>query len=507
MIRKMPTFYRRSSAKTIVMRPLLLVISFLAISLSLLGQQDPACLRTYDLLKTPTLTKPSDLNSGSVVFLSRTYLDALRRGVFATEPSGLKHYEYLRPASRDELRDGLSAEAEDQIIAGDGNVYHEVRTVPGVHFFTPKPNFQGDLHPAWQDPFLQVPAGLNPIDVSHADGIPLQVIEYDPEYLRLQSPEAEWIFFTGYPELSFVFDSEPVRKRLAEKQRLAEALVGQSFQVELKESLRYRPELEADPIQYPSSVHNLEITVEEVLADHEQVLLGYGTPRKYLVLDEASDARLYDLSCLRTRQREVVMEDPAQMNAINQALDAIIDENRPIEVWANNDQLVQDLQNRFRLPQDDQAAVRYFEHAFMHQDDLYRKTYLTAILREDGEAFLQSHYASERGLYHTRIEIEIDGNVWESTRISTLDQRNQRSQVGGYTVEEITFDEPADQAMLPTLAARADQPLRVKYVAGGSFVKEEPLPEAFRMVIRDVYLMSQLIRYRNPERGAVSQED
>ncbi|MDP5169712.1 MAG: hypothetical protein NWR72_05665 [Bacteroidia bacterium] len=483
------------------MRKFILQALFCLITPTIFGQNQQACLRTYDLLKTTTLTSPGDLTPGAVVFLSRSYLESLQSGVFLREPSGLRHFDYLRPGTREEIRDGLSSEAAANGVLGpDGNVYSEVQTPPGWHFFKPKKGFHGDYEPTWRDPALIAPAGVIPVDVRQADGMPLRVLEFQPSFLRLRAGEEEWVFFTGYPDISFVFDSEKVRNKLAEKQRMANALIGQEFLIETNQTLRYLPTLGVAAIAFPPAVRNLELKIEEALVDHKQVLLGFGEPRQYLVLDQSSDARFYDLACLRESVRRALLSDPDQLEESNRKLSELMLNNVPVDTWSRDEYLVNALKSRFRLQKNDLADHRWYEHALLMRDDLYRQTFLTACLREDGACFLQSHFASERGLYHTKIEVVDRREELRSSRIPTLDDRSSRKKIGNWTVETITFTGDIDKQLMAKLVDEPQKPIMVRYIAGGSFFQEVELLPEYREVIRDMYLLSELIRFQVNER-------
>ncbi len=483
------------------MRKLILHLPLCMLFANLVAQNPEACLRTYELLKSPTLTQLEELVPGTIVYLSVPYVEALRAGVFDREVSGIRHYEYLRPGTREELREGLGLQAaEVQVLAADGNVYKEVQAKPGQHFFKPKRGFHGDYQPEWRDPFLHVPAGMDPVDLRNADGQPLRVLEFQPGFLRLRAGSEEWVFFTGYPDLPFVIDTERVRARLSEKQRLANALLGQEYLIELNQTLRFLPGMAEKPQTFGPEIRHLELRVEEVFVDHQKVLLGYGEPRNYLVLDQDSDAKLYELPCLRESYQRALLADPGRLEASNQQLNRVMLAQVPVAEWSQDLALVQALESRFRLQQDDRASFRWYEHLLLLRDDLYRQTFLTARLREDGQCHVQSQYSSKRGLYHTRIQVESGREPLESNRIATLDPRSSRQRIGEWTVEKVSFDDAMDRPLLIALAAQPEQPVRVRYVAGGSFYEEIELSPFYREIIRDVYLMSELIRYRAGDR-------
>ena len=112
------------------------VILFLVLFVPYLSaQSDQKCRRDFDLLKTPISEQANEFFPGSTFFLKKSYLEDLASGAFETKLSGLKHYEYLRPASRKELRQMEVEDSQIEKVFSDGNVYNLTSTSPSFHFF------------------------------------------------------------------------------------------------------------------------------------------------------------------------------------------------------------------------------------------------------------------------------------------------------------------------------------------------------------------------------------
>lgn len=469
----------------------------LLLSSGIFAQSGNECLRTYEILKTPTATSPEDLVPGAVVFLSQSYLDKLKTGVYSREASGLQHYDYIRPGTREEIREGLNKLAsENEILGPDGNVYKATQTAPGIHFFNPKKEFHGVYEPVWKDPYLIIPPGLNPVDVRYSEGVPMQVLEFQPSFLRLKVEEEEWVFFTGYPEISSVFDSEQVRKRLAEKQLMANTLVGTEFLIEINKPIRFLSSLQEEASDPEQPIRRMEVVIKEAVVEQNRVLLGYGNPVTYLVLDSETDADFFDLACIRESILRTLLADPLAMSQADRSLSELMLRDVPVEEWSQDQELVTALSKRFRLQRDDRYEYGWYEHALLMREEIKRETFLTARLRNDGTCYVQSHFSSTRGLYHTRIELESRSGVLISSRIPTMDDRSIRTRAGSWVTETITFTDEGDRRLLQELVDEPDRPLLVRYVAGGSYFKEVELSPEYRCIIRDMYLMSELVRYR-----------
>lgn len=475
------------------------LLFFISLLLSPIGQAQTAnaCLRTYEILKAKSATSLEDLVPGAIVFLSQAYLDQLKTGVYSRQTSGLSHYDYIRPGTREEIRDGLDDLAsENEILGPDGNVYKTTQTSPGIHFFKPKKDFHGEYEPVWKDPYLVIPPGLNPVDVRYSEGVPMQVLEFQPAFLRLRVEEEEWVFFTGYPEIPIVFDSEKVRKRLAEKQLMANTLVGTEFLIEINKPVRLLSSLQEQSSEPEQPIRRMEVVIKEAVVQQNRVLLGYGNPVTYLVMDSETDADFFDLECIRESILRNLLADSEALAQADRQLSEIMIRDVPVAAWSQNQEIVQALSRRFRLQRDDRFEHGWYEHALLMGEETNRETFLTATLRDDGECVVQSHFASTRGLYHTRIELESPSGVLISSRIPTMDERSIRSRAGSWVIETIAFTDEADRRLLQELVDEPDRSILVRYVAGGSYFKEAELSPKYRRIIRDMYLMSELVRYR-----------
>lgn len=77
-----------------------------------------------------------------------------------------------------------------------------------------------------------------------------------------------------------------------------------------------------------------------------------------------------------------------------------------------------------------------------------------------------------------------------------MDERSARSRAGSWVTETISFTDETDRRLLQELVDEPDRPILVRYVAGGSYFKEAELSPEYRRIIRDMHLMSELVRYR-----------
>ncbi|TAE47842.1 MAG: hypothetical protein EAZ89_16795 [Bacteroidetes bacterium] len=427
--------------------------------------------------------------SGTKVYFRPEYLRMLALNAFDNKPSGLLEYQYVRPASRQEIKSGEVADHPKEIVGEDGNIYVSLPAPSSAHFFIANAAFKGKYDPYWEDPDLVIPVGLEPIDVAPISDQAMRVLSVRPNHVLLETAEGKQIvFFRGYPPIEAVFFSEKAWKQLQQKQEYAAALTGRSFWISENGEQAFRsPSRDAVRMGMPKDAR--EILVSGSRSSAEGVALALGADgRDSLRISEASLFLLYDAGCVsQLRQnyrqevaREVVSDDP------------LLSKASVGEVSVSDPALRRALEKRFRIETGPEGA-RYI-YLPEPEANPARDTYLRAEVDGNGNVSLTSHLASEKGLYHTRIILYTGKDSLFSSRIPTLDPRNQRGYFEGWMVEEIHFTDRQDAELVQAIARHSGGPLRVRFTAGGSFYREILLPTAFCEQIRDAWLLSQSLK-------------
>ncbi|MEL6670711.1 MAG: hypothetical protein AAFR61_00915 [Bacteroidota bacterium] len=462
---------------------------------SLSAQYSTRCARDFTLLKASVETVADDLKEGQILYLSQVYLQRLESGHFRRENSGMKHFDYVRPASRKEAKTQTVDQTKVEKVLADGNVYGLKVTPPDVHFFAAKKGFQGKFLPSWDDPYMVVPVGLSPIDIRKFRDAPFRIKEKDPDFLLMEAAGIEVIFYTGYPETSSVFDAGMVVDQLVEKRSMAESLIGKRFLVQKHPSLRVR-ETPQGKTQAPEvKLDEFEIKVRRVLVSHHEVLLGFGEKNlSWLVLDKEAEFPLFDLECL---DKEVAFrltyrseEDEAKSSELNKLLQTGKSlEELTAETWVKEMMQGRFVKNR-RLAREGQ----WFEYAWLPRGDL-AASFLTVLVNPAGKTRLVSRYAAEKGLFHTKVEVFINGETYKSTRVSTLDKKHHlRDRHGELFIETLHYPVGNDVDLIEAIARHADQPITVRFMAGGSFFQDLSLDQAYKESIRDAWLYANLLQ-------------
>ncbi|MEZ4850426.1 MAG: hypothetical protein R3B93_17815 [Bacteroidia bacterium] len=471
----------------------LVALIFSLFALITTAQDYQQCERDYSNLQQAVKTLPEEVVPGSEIFLSEAYLQSIEDGYFKGIPSGMKHWNYVRPASRKELRN--ENESSSELMGNDGNIYGLITTPSNVHFFRPTEVFEGEYLPQWKDPEMIIPLGLMPVNILQYHNRLFVVKEKRDEYIVLEVGGNTLVFYPGLPKTELVFDSEKVLNRIAEKQNIASTLLGGQFIVTNSANLHYRTRSVGLDHSLDASIDRLTIKVKDVVANRRETLLAYGEEETfYLVIDEESDFVLLEKGCVMDQQREVALraqqEAPKAQENLNELLEKEFSQAElESKVW-----LMQVLQGRFQLKSNGKSGEGTYEYIFIDEKEDF-VTCLKPQLDENGELGLLSCYTSEKGLYHTKIEVSIDGEEpIVSRRIPTLNEKSSRKRNDGQIVELIHFTDGDDMGIIKAIAQNADKPIMVSYVAGGSFFEEVELDIVYKEAIRDAYLYSIFLK-------------
>lgn len=464
-----------------------LTICLAAFPLQPLVSQDWSdCIRDYSRLQSSIVTTKEDIHVGATVYLSAAYLESYRQGEFGRVPSELIEHVYVRPASRQELRNRQVADSPYELVGADGNIYAR-RHAPGeAHFFRPNEAFAGDFAPHWEDPDMVLPLGLTMTDPSRYAGQPMRIHRREPAYLVLDVLGERVVFYPGHPEEEMVFETETHRTAMAEKQALAGALVGQTLLLRKKQQT-FRSVNAAAISEPPIS---FQVRTVETLPDRV-VVSGQSSAFQTLVLNAESDWEILDPDCVSRHQiayrqqiREAAQADEDRLNANMRARSF---------TSATREWLAATLHKRFELQQNLFGQPEYL-HQFLPEEHQHQYSYLRAALEESGRISLVSHFASAKGLYHTRVIVYVGQDSMISSRVPTLDERNRRAYLKGQVIEEVAFGAESDLRILETIARHCDEPIRVRFTAGGSYYQDTVLDPVYAAAIRDAWMYRRLLQ-------------
>lgn len=473
---------------------LLILTVFLCASMAY-SQDLEDCQRDYSLLQERIRTHWNDLRHGTTLFLSEDYLQTIIQGKYEYERSLLVYYEYVRPATRQELRQGKVEEFKREAVGKDGNIYVAKQANGGSHFFQPNIAFEGQYYGLEGDSLILLPVGLDPIEVETLADQPLILKERTAQYLLFDVKGDPIVFYLGNPSVSFVFEDQDGRDDLDNKRWLAKALIGKTFLIRRQSDLRFRSSPNGHDQFLDLAEDELTITVANTLVDRDRILL-ITTQRnsKYFVLDEASDFLMFDEGCVIKKRERFLRARLAETEDVetNNRLDQLIQDTLASTDWRLDPWAREAISQRFMINRNDTRSTREYTYV-LGQNQRVDESYISAKVNERGQFWLTSQYSSDNGLYHTRVIVYIGEDSLFSSRISALDRRNQREYEQGRVIERLRLNEEKDQKIIQTIALSQEEEIRIRFTSGGSFYDDIYLSENDRQAIRDVWMMSQMI--------------
>lgn len=456
--------------------------------LSSYGQHIEPCRVDYSPLQKVISMSEEDMQVGTYVYLSRSYLRDLALEMFKQIPSGQIYYAYVRPASKQELKDQAIEGSLREVIGKDGNVYVRSVPQPTFHFFRPNAAFEGVYQPHWEDPDQVIPLGLEPVDITLYADVPLFIRQRTDDYVLLESGANALVFYIGFPNLDYLFETESRREEVIAKQSVSESFIDRTYLMRQNPLAPFRSANEATaPSELFAQNQLTEISFTAARAYDNLVCLEYGDRGiDSLLISDTTRFELYEPGCvaaLRANYREeIALQAEEEDTKLAKAL-------RSSRSWRKDSELAKTLSRRFWV---DEQGV--YHHLLLPVEP--REAFLSARLHADGDLWLQSHYASPEGLYHTRLVIYV-GNRRDSSmtsRISTTDGRHKRYYDGDWVVEEISFTDDADADYLATIAQNAHRNIRVRYKAGGIYFADHVLADIYKRQIRDCWMLSEMLK-------------
>jgi hypothetical protein len=466
-----------------------ILLIFLSGGQWVMGQQVADCELSYARLRASIEVDETQIRPGKQVQLSDLYLQRLSEGTYAQVQGELRYYEYVRPATKKEIRKGKVKGSAKEKMGRNGNIYVDVPLASDIHFFETTPAFNGDYTATWKRQEMILPVGVVPTDVGPLATQPIKVLAREPDYVLLESAGRQVVFYRGFPPLGEVFDTPEVQAQLVEKRREAERWLGRNVLIRQPHELVVPPYGQAGAWVWAENQEQPQEIQSVIAVDRDVVVLGMVDQRHTLRLSDTSQLRLFDADCVASRQedyldslRRVFSRQEVQLEMFTQV---------SVNQWAENLDLKRHLAGRFG-PQnwpDSNTTYRY-----LLQPERSSQPHIYPRVDQKGRCWLVSYYLSEKGLYHTRLRVFVGNDSMDTQRVSPVDRRNQRSYRGQQIIEEVVFDHPKDEAIIAAIAQAGDQPVRIRFIAGGDFYREVRLPALYRSAIRDAWMWAQTLR-------------
>lgn len=469
--------------------PLVMLSALSVFPVAILAQDVSSCQVELGLLTKELAPTLDDFQAGATVYLNDDYLASLPKDIYAGPLGEIRCFEYVRPASRKELRKGRIVGSRQEIIGPDKNVYGPRLVSSYAHFFKIDGPFAGSFDGEWKRQELVLPLGLVPTTVAHLAGLPLTVLDRNNDWLLLDERGTLYVFYFGGPELDEVFDSQALREQLSARQSAAEQLLDLELLVVHPDDTLTGQMLRENAWIWADEFQEGETVAEILSIDRSGTSLIFENQPLPIVLNEAYADVFFDQPCVDQIREDyldslllIIAKQEYQLEQFAQA--------NPSE-WLNNENLKAHLSGRFGPQVLSQIAPVYHHLGFPSYDP---RSCIYPEVGANGALVLVSRFVSDSGLYHTDIQVSIGNKTLNSSRVPPYDSRSSRSYLGTQIMEEVRFGRAEDQAIMEALAKSGEQTIKVKFITGGSYQKEITLPQVYRSLIRDAWLYSQLLK-------------
>lgn len=458
------------------------------------------CAFNYKALQKSVYLEPEHVSSDKAVYLSANYIEKLKAGAYRAQNSGLIYYEYVRPASKKELKSQEIENPGREKIASDGKIYVPRTSSGQFHFFHPSKIFNGSFNPRWIEPNLVVPMGLKPFDVLPFADKKFWVVERKTDYILFEVEKQQVVYFIDYPRMEDVFETEEIRAQVAAKGEEAGRLIGRDWFIQEEELPQFRSEADlAAPqeIFYLDHLTELNFTSSKVSQFNTTLFSGEDS----LTIDEGSQFKILDKKCVLGQQLSYAERLRENFETENIRLQEALKNQNPDD-WSKDPWVRQTLFKRFWLLPSKREKSSY-QYVLLDKEGTFEQSYLYADTDIEGNLSLVSRFVSKEGLYHNRILLYrgYDRDSLESSRVSTRNRNSVRTYREGIIVEEIEFSDERDLALLKKIALNAQQRIRIRYKAGGKYYRDIVLDDFYKQQIRDVYMLAQILKNSPFARG------
>ena len=150
------------------------------------------------------------------------------------------------------------------------------------------------------------------------------------------------------------------------------------------------------------------------------------------------------------------------------------------------------LKNSFIYNKDDFDTIGWYLHKNQTIDNITNRNCLRAHVKGTGYIYLEDHYFSTEWLFHTSLQISINGKVWTSETIETYDKNNKQTNNSGFIWEMIDYIGGRDNGILKAIADNGEAEIKVRF-NGRQRNEDFILSDTDKKAIKDSYELSELI--------------
>lgn len=539
------------------------------------AQAEDSCRLEYDFLWEDASPQTNEISVGtklqlSAAFLNYTQDQTMLQATIDKPMVNTNHntenrfqtqtfytYQYLRPASRRELKLMLVEGDSLEVVREDSNVYAPEIWKTKAIFFEAADQSLNDYQAKFVDGRLILPSDLKAANIDPTRHKILEITEKHENYWLIEVVGGSWIFYPHAYDVSTVFDIPQNNIALDAKKEAGQQLVGKTL-VHISENAVTNWEIQSVIPTYTAA----KLTLASIDEQAE-------TPTMTLELAPDMPFEIYDPACLEAAkkaeaERLLALEQAAQIarakvvrdsivqDSINQEI-AIRDSIRQVElqrelaikdslkadsiyqlqlaleeeerlqaaIQADREKLLAEMEaekananftnapplspgrtakkkskqyDKFELIEDPIKNTRWYLHQNQSLDKIIKESYLKLNLSEEGNIYLQSILTTDALFKHIQIKVEIGEYVWESDKIYTYNERNVVYTFDDYLQESIHFTSKDTDEIVGKIAQQFSENIWISFINEQGEIRRVAFSLAQKEAFRDTYRLYREIK-------------
>jgi Txe/YoeB family toxin of Txe-Axe toxin-antitoxin module len=155
------------------------------------------------------------------------------------------------------------------------------------------------------------------------------------------------------------------------------------------------------------------------------------------------------------------------------------------------------LAKNFEYNDDQFEKIGWYTPLVQTATNSWSRKLLGARVNSKGYVYLISQYYADDWLFHTKVQIIIDGDptVYETADVPTYDEDNKH-QNSDSIWETISYSRDRDNGILKLIAENYDKKIKVRFV-GRDTISDIVLSDKDKKAIKDSYDLAQLLKQYN----------
>ena len=164
----------------------------------------------------------------------------------------------------------------------------------------------------------------------------------------------------------------------------------------------------------------------------------------------------------------------------------------PAKLAADKARLAE-LKTKFTYKYDEFNKVGWYMAKSQNPSNLFDDQVLMVEVNNTGYAYLEDQYYGNDWIFHTRLDVKVGDDVYQTEDIPTYDKNNAQNNTAGKVWEDISYVNGKDNGVIKAIGESGDQTVKVRF-DGGSNVYDFTLAKRDQQAIEDAYELSNLIK-------------